>query len=75
LAKDNSWIKHQIWVNPLMIAILGTLRFVISPFLGWSDLINNVVFAIWMVGLILVNYFLYLNWKKNHKNYPALRNP
>ena len=69
MSKDNvSLVKHQMWVNPLMMVILGTFRFVISPFLGWSDLVNNMIFAVWVVALVLVNYLLYLNWKRNRNH-------
>ena len=51
-------------VNILMMVILGVFRFLISPLLGWGMLINNTIFVLWVVGLVAVNYLLYLNWKK-----------
>ena len=61
--------KHYIWVNPVILAIFLGVRFGISPLLGWQiDTAYTIVyFTLFVAVLILVNYFLYLRWKKSAK--------
>jgi hypothetical protein len=64
--------KFKKWVNPVILAIFFSVRFV-SQLLGWQiDTTYTIVwFTLFIAVLILINYFLnfrpYLRWKKSAK--------
>ena len=65
--------KYAIWVDAVISGIFGGVRFGISPLLGWQiDTVYTIVwFTLFVVVLVLVNYFLYfqlyLRGKKSAK--------
>jgi hypothetical protein len=64
---------HYNWVNILMMIVLGMVRFGISPLLGWSDLVNNLIFIVWIMLLVAVNAILYFRWKRQIQPSSILR--
>lgn len=59
--------KSILWVNPVILAVFFGARFGISYLLVWkTDATFTIVwFTILVAVLILVNYFLYLHWRKS----------
>jgi hypothetical protein len=58
--------KPILWVNPIIMIIFFIFDDFIRPLLGWQEGITYAVgwFALFVIVTILVNYFLYLRWKK-----------
>jgi len=63
--------KYKSWVNPIIMAIFSSIRFLVSPLLSWEISITYTIiwFSLFIAVLILLNYFLYFpsyqRWKKS----------
>jgi len=57
------------WVNSIILGIFLFVRFGVDLLLGWQ--IDATFYIVWITLFvavsILVNYFLYLRWKKSGK--------